>query len=160
MNNMRKIERKRSADWALNVMRCAPYMTLSTVRPDGSPYALPLSIVVADEKTLYFHCASKGEKIDCLVHCPKVWINAVCKCAPVFEEEKENFTVHYQSAMAEGEAQIVEDDEEKILALRLICERFLPKFMSYFDTAIARSLRRTTVVRISITSAPIGKEKV
>ena len=58
-----------------------------------------------------------------------------------------------------SEFQTFIDDEEKIMALRLLCERFLPKYMDHFDDAIARSLSRTTIVRIILTEPPVGKCK-
>lgn len=40
-----------------------------------------------------------------------------------------SFTLEFKSAMAQGIAEIVTDETEKITALRAICERFLPKHM-------------------------------
>ena len=51
------------------------------------------------------------------------------------------------------------DKDEKIEALRAICLRFLPKHMDAFDDAIARSLERTAVVKITLTAPPTGKRK-
>lgn len=59
---MRKINRCKDADWAFEVFDKAPYVTVSMVRPDGTPYGLPLSLVRKDDTTFYFHCASEGEK--------------------------------------------------------------------------------------------------
>lgn len=86
-------------------------------------------------------------------------LSAVSRCTPRYEEEKNNFTEHYNSAIAIGKAELVRDDSEKIEALRLICERFLPRYMDHFDEAISRSLDRTTVVRITLTEPPVGKSK-
>ena len=61
--------------------------------------------------------------------------------------------------MAVGKAEIVTDRDEKIEALRAICLRFLPKHMDAFDNAIARSLERTAVVKITLTEPPTGKRK-
>lgn len=159
MRPMRKANRQKDAEWALEVFDKAPYMTLSMTRPDGTPYGLPINVVRKDETTFYFHCASEGEKIDCLRKNPVVSLSAVSKCTPKYEEEKNNFTEYYHSAIAIGEAEIVTDEEEKIEALRLICERFLPKYMEHFQDAIVRSIDRTTVVRISLTEPPVGKCK-
>ncbi len=156
---MRKISRMRDASWALEVFDRAPYVTLSMVRPDGTPYGLPLSIVRAGETVFYFHCAGTGEKLDCLSVNPVVSLSAVSKCTPVFEEERCNFTEHYHSAVAIGTAAIVTDRAEKTEALRLICRRFLPRFMEHFDEAIERSLDLTTVVRVTLTEPPVGKCK-
>ena len=146
-------------DWALEVFDKAPYVTVSMIRPDGIPYGLPLSVVRKDNRTFYFHCAAEGEKIDCIRNNPVVSLSAVSRCTPRYEEEKQNFTEYYHSAIALGHAETVTDDNEKIEALRLICERFLPKFMDHFEAAIARSLRRTTVIRIILTEPAVGKMK-
>ena len=146
-------------DWALEVFDKAPYVTVSMIRPDGIPYGLPLSVVRKDNRTFYFHCAAEGEKIDCIRNNPVVSLSAVSRCTPRYEEEKQNFTEYYRSAIALGHAETVTDDNEKIEALRLICERFLPKFMDHFEAAIARSLSRTTVIRIILTEPAVGKMK-
>ncbi|MDD6228211.1 MAG: pyridoxamine 5'-phosphate oxidase family protein [Bacteroidales bacterium] len=159
MKAMRKARRQKDAEWAFDVFDKAPYVTVSMTRPDGSPYGVPLNLVRKDNDTFYFHCAEEGEKLDCLRHNPVVSLSAVSKCTPKYEEEKNNFTEYFHSAIALGKAEIVEDDSEKIEALRLLCTRFLPKFMDHFDEAIQRSLDITTVVRITLTEPPVGKCK-
>lgn len=159
MRIMRKAARQQNAGWAFNVFDKAPFVTVSMTRPDGTPYGLPLSLVRRDERTFYFHCAAEGEKLDCLTHNPVVSLSAVSRCSPVFEEEKCNFTEYYNSAVAVGTASIVESAEEKTEALRLLCRRFLPDHMDRFGEAVARSLDRTTVVRITLTEPPVGKCK-
>lgn len=159
MRQMRKTMRRQSPEWALEVFDHAPYVTVSMTRPDGTPYGLPLSLVRKDEETFYFHCAAEGEKLDCLRNNPVVSLSAVSKCTPKFEEEKNNFTEYYHSAISLGKAEIVEDTAEKIEALRLLCRRFLPGYMDHFDDAIQRSLGITTVVRITLTEPPVGKSK-
>lgn len=159
MPPMRKATRRKDAEWALRVFDRAPYVTVSMTRPDGTPYALPLSLVRRDAETFYFHCAAEGEKLDCLRHSPVVSLSAVSRCTPKFERDKLNFTEYYDSAVALGRAEEVTDDAEKREALRLLCQRFLPKEMAHFDAAIARSLHRTTVIRITLTEPPRGKSK-
>ncbi len=156
---MRKAKRQKDAAWALDVFDKAPYVTVSMTRPDGTPYGLPLSLVRSDEKTFYFHCANEGEKIDCIRLNPIVSLSAVSKCTPKYEEEKNNFTEYFHSAIALGKTELVEDRNEKALALRLLCERFLPKYMDHFDEALTRSLDRTTIVKITLTEHPVGKCK-
>ena len=160
MRRMRKTDRQLPIAETLEIFDKAPYVTLSLIGCDGTtPYGVPLSIVRKDDKTFYFHCADEGEKIDCINSNSTVWLSAVSKCSPAFEQEKMNFTEHYRSAMAMGTAEIVIDRAEKIEALRLICERFLPRYMNFFENAVERSLERTTVVKITLTDSPIGKCK-
>jgi len=137
----------------------APYMTLSMTRPDSTPYGLPLNVVRKNETTFYFHCAAEGEKIECLKHNPIVSLSAVSRCTPKYEEDKNNFTEHYNSAIAIGRVEFVTDKDEKTEALRLLCERFLPQYMEHFDDAIARSLDKTTIVKITLIEPPVGKSK-
>ncbi len=159
MRAMRKSSREKNAEWALEVFDRAPYVTVSMTRADGTPYGLPLSLVRKGKETFYFHCAPEGEKIDCLKANPTVSLSAVSRCTPKFEEDKNNFTEYYNSAIAVGTAEFVTDEPEKTEALRLLCERFLPKYMSHFDEAIERSLERTAIVRITLTEPPVGKSK-
>lgn len=156
---MRKASRQKDARWALDVLDKAPYITVSMTRPDGTPYGLPLNVVRKDDHTFYFHCAPDGEKIDCLKHNPTVSLSAVSRCSPQYEADKNNFTEYYNSAIAIGTAEFVTDDVEKAEALHLLCTRFLPKYMEHFDEAVARSLNRTMVVRITLAQPPVGKSK-
>lgn len=156
---MRKSSRQKSAGWALEVFDKAPFVTMSTVRPDGTPYGVPLNMVRKDESTFYFHCAHEGEKIDCIRHNPVVSLSAVSRCSPIYEAERNNFTEYYNSAIAIGIAEIVTDDAEKTEALKLLCGRFLPGHMEHFEEAVSRSLHITNVVRITLTEPPVGKSK-
>ena len=108
---------------------------------------------------VFDHCADEGDKLDCIRANPVVSLSAVSRCTPKFEAEKKNFTMYYDSAIALGEAEIVTDNSEKIMALRLLCQRFLPKHMENFDEAIKRSLERTVVVKITLTEPSVGKSK-
>ena len=156
---MRKASRAMDAAFALEVLDKAPYITVSFVRPDGTPYGVPLSLARTDDKTFYFHCALEGDKLDCIAVNPKVALSAVTRCTPTVGPKDGSFTLQYKSAMAIGKAEIVADRDEKIDALRAICQRFLPKHMDAFNNAIARSLERTAVVKITLTEPPTGKRK-
>jgi nitroimidazol reductase NimA-like FMN-containing flavoprotein (pyridoxamine 5'-phosphate oxidase superfamily) len=156
---MRKASRDMDAAFALEVLEKAPYITVSFTRPDGTPYGVPLSLARIDEKTFYFHCAMEGEKLDCIATNPMVALSAVTRCTPTVGPKDGSFTLQYKSAMAIGKAEMVTDKDEKIEALRAICLRFLPKHMDAFDDAIARSLKQTTVVKITLTAPPTGKRK-
>ncbi|AHF13110.1 MULTISPECIES: pyridoxamine 5'-phosphate oxidase family protein [Barnesiella] len=159
MKQMRKAARQKDEEWALNVFDRAPFVTMSMIRLDGTPYGLPLSLIRSNRRTFYFHCADEGDKLDCIRANPVVSLSAVSRCTPKFEAEKKNFTMYYDSAIALGEAEIVTDNSEKIMALRLLCQRFLPKHMENFDEAIKRSLERTVVVKITLTEPSVGKSK-
>ena len=83
----------------------------------------------------------------------------VTRCTPTVGPKDGSFTLQYKSAMAVGIAEDVTDKAEKIEALRIICQRFLPQHMDAFAAAIERSLERTAVVKITLTEPPTGKRK-
>ena len=147
------------ATFALEVLDKAPYVTVSFTRPDGSPYGVPLSLARTDDRIFYFHCALEGDKLDCIAANPTVALSAVTRCTPTVGPKDGSFTLQYKSAMAVGTAELVQGREEKIEALRAICQRFLPQHMDAFGDAIERSLERTAVVKITLTDPPTGKRK-
>lgn len=156
---MRKVSREMNSDWALDVLRRAPYITVSFTRANGTAYGVPLSLANIDDNTWYFHCALEGDKLDAIAAHPEVCLSAVTKCAPTVGPKDGSFTLQFRSAIAFGKAELVTDASEKIVALRAICQRFLPQHMEAFDDAINRSLHRTAVVRITLIAPPTGKRK-
>ena len=156
---MRKASREMSSEWALEIMRKAPYITVSFTRADGTAYGVPLSLASVNDEVWYFHCAPEGDKLDAIAVHSEVCLSAVTKCQPTVGPKDGTFTLQYRSAIAFGKAELVTDTEEKISALRAISQRFLPKHMDAFDDAVNRSLHRTAVVRITLSAPPTGKRK-
>ena len=111
---MRRATRQMDAAFALEVLHKAPYVTMSMTRPDGSPYAVPLSLAQADEQTFYFHCAKEGEKLDCIAHHPIVCLSAVSRCKPTVGPKDNSFTLEFRSAIAMGCAELVNDEAKKL----------------------------------------------
>lgn len=156
---MRKESREMDSTWALEVMRKAPYITVSFTLRDGTAYGVPLSLAATDDMTWYFHCAPEGDKLEAIANHPQVCLSAVTKCTPTVGPKDHSFTLQYRSAIAFGQAEIVSSREEQIQALRAICKRFLPEHMDAFESSIDRSLHRVVVVRIKLNELPTGKRK-
>lgn len=172
---MRRKDRQMDEEFAYSIIDKAKFGTLATVNEDGSPYCIPVSIVRSDNK-IYIHSAMKGQKIDNIKRNQKVclsFVGDVKDITPDDEEETKNllenpellkkiasskFTTGYESAVVYGEANIVSDREEKILALGLLSEKYNPYHMAYFDAAIEGALKITNVIRIDIDNIT-GKAK-
>ena len=150
---MRRKERREDENFAFEVLDKADFAVLSMIDEDGLPYCLPISVVRIGEK-LYFHSAENGRKAEAMSKEPNVCITAAVDV--VSAEDK--FTTYFKSAVVRGKAVRVTDDEEKITALKAICERFTPSNMPDFPNAIKMSLPRTAVWRIDIENAT-GKQK-
>lgn len=164
---MRRKDREMNRAFALKVIDKSVYGVLSMSKDGGEPYAVPLSIV-RDGEILYFHSAKKGEKIKTILDNPQVCVTFVGETmvsdnlSPEELEElgtngpkaasiiNEIFTIEYESAIVKGKASLVSDNNEKIQALKLICEKYTPDKMDYFLLAIRASLKITNVYKITL----------
>lgn len=150
---MRRKDREMSQDFALEVTGKCEWAVLSMVDAVGKPYCVPLTIV-CDGMTVYFHSAHEGQKVDCLRR-----NSSVCLvCVGDTFRTPDQFTTEYESAILRGAAAEVINDDEKIHALRLLCQRHTPTNMEAFNSAIAQSLSRTAVWKIQMVGIT-GKRK-
>ena len=172
---MRRKDRQMPVEFAHQVIDKAQYGVVSMMDEDNQPYGVPLSIVRRGN-VLYFHSAKQGRKVEVLARNANVSIVFVGdKRVPEnyshdeLEEMNSNakkavklissvFTTEYESAMVMGVAKLVDDEEEKIAAMRLICEKYTPSKMDYFDRAITAGLSRTNVYRVEMVEV-WGKRK-
>ena len=143
---MRRKDRERDSAFALEVLSGCEYASLATVNPDGTPYCVPIS-PVRSGGSLYFHCATEGKKLLNIASNSSVCVCGVRRTRLV----PERFTTEYESAVAEGRCEIVRDEEEKAMALRLICEKYAASNPDA-ESEISRSLHRVAVCRIAIGS--------
>ena len=142
---MRRKDREMPRDFALAITDKCTYSVMATVNPDGSPYCVPLSMARKDD-WLYFHCAKDGQKIDNLRYNNRVCIS----CVGDVKITSGDFSTEFESAIINGTAFEVTEREEKIQALRLICERYTPDHMPAFDEAVKQSLDNTGIWKIHI----------
>ena len=172
---MRRKDRKMDREFGIGVIDKSRYGVLSMVTEDGEPYGLPLSIV-RDGGNLYFHSAMDGKKVRTLAKNPNVSVVFVgevkipenCTEEELKEIAKDEsgaalliskvFTTEYESAVVKGRVKLVEDEQEKVRAMRLICEKHTPTKMDYFDMAIRAGLKRTNIYRIEVEDIK-GKRK-
>ena len=151
MRAMRRKDRQRDEAFCLQLIDSCTNGVMALTTGEDTPYCLPLSFVRKD-KSLYFHGAKDGRKTDLLRACPKVCITFIGKDDPTYQEHSNNFTTMFASAIVTGTAHEVTESEEKIEALRILCQRFLPSAMTgdNFERALAESLKVTAVWRIDM----------
>ena len=143
---MRRKDRAQDRAFSLALIdRCTHgVMALST--GEDTPYCLPLSFArVGDD--LFFHCAREGRKIDLLRQFPTVCVTFVGEDCPAFVSPA-TYTTYFQSVIVTGTAAEVTDPEEKIEALRALCQKVTPEHMAGFEAAIEKSLAVTAIWRI------------
>ena len=145
MRNMRRSDREKPRDFALEVTDKCAYSVMATVNADGSPYCIPLSLAREGE-WLYFHCALEGHKIDNLRSESRVCISCVGDVKVIPRE----FGIEYESAVINGTAQEITDREEKTRALSIISRRYTPEDMDIFEKELERNFDKTAVWKIHI----------
>ena len=141
-------DRRMSQEDARRVLRQGEYAVLSTAAADGRPYGVPVNYVYVEERqALYFHCARAGRKLDNLREYPRVSL-VVVGCAQVVPDR---FITHYDSALVEGTACELQQEDERRAALLLLCQRFSPG-VARRDEVIERYWEAVNLVRVDIQS--------
>lgn len=153
---MRRIRQQLPREVAEEILKSATAGVLSVNGDDGYPYAVPLSYVY-DAGNIYFHSALQGHKIDAIRRNPKV---SFCVIAEDDIKPKE-FTTYFRSVIAFGKARIIEDDAEKMSALRLLAARYSDSTVTpgMTEKEIAGGINRLLMVEVTIEHLT-GKEAI
>lgn len=149
---MNRKEWERDETFAWQVFDEAPYAVLALADGAGMPYCVAVS-PAREERTVYFHCARVGMKLELLAQNPQVAMTAVSRHRSI----QPKYTMSYASAVLRGRAAVVTDRAEKALALRRISERYAPEALEQFDGVMARYEKAVQVVRIDVEEIT-GKE--
>lgn len=162
---MRRKDRSLEQQAAWEIIDSASYAVFSCVNDEGEIFSLPLSLV-RDGKSIFIHGAKSGSKEKLFgdgraVEVVCVSYNKVPEVKPdVLADIKDDahklgsqvFTTEYKSAIAKTKAYQVTDDTKKIHALKILCEKYTPQYMSAFATAAYGSLNITNIYEFVIES--------
>ena len=128
---------------AREILKKGQYGVMNVIAPDGVPYGVPLNYYYdEDEDAIFFHCALRGHKLDCLSYNSRVSFTVVT----LSDIDAPNLTTLYESAIVTGLASFVSTDEEKKLRLEGLCRALTPAV----SADACSSFGRTAMVRISI----------
>jgi nitroimidazol reductase NimA-like FMN-containing flavoprotein (pyridoxamine 5'-phosphate oxidase superfamily) len=141
---MRKIIKDR--DTIEGIIRSAQVCRIGLC-DDGRPYVVPVCFGYADG-VLYFHSAPRGRKVEALKKNDSVCCEFDVDVEIVRDGDACDWSVRYRSVIGFGKASVVEEPEEKRLALDTIVAQYGGKPQAYSDD----TLRRTAVVKIEIES--------
>lgn len=151
---MRRFKQILPEEETIKVLERGSSGVLAVLGDEGYPYAVPMSYVYADGK-IFFHCAKVGHKIDAIKACSKV---SFC----VTDEDQvvpDEFTTYFRSAIAFGRARILEDDTEKMAAIKILAEKYSPDRPEGFEKEIKSSFGPMCMVEIDIDHLT-GKEAI
>ncbi len=110
-----------------------------------TPYVVPLSFGYRDN-TLYFHSGPKGKKLNLLRTDPNVCFE-IDRITQIMESDNPcSWDIKYQSIIGNGQAEFIENTQDKIKALKAIISQYTDRRLN-IPEAMARS---TVVFKIAI----------
>lgn len=130
-----------------NLLRDQSVGRLGTLNLDGFPYVVPVHFVYHKGK-IYIHGLTKGQKVDNIKLNPKVCfeIDHMSKLIPDIKPCGVNTA--YQSVIIMGNAQFIEEKEQKEIALNQIVSKYTPQ-LSGKDFP-ERMIALTSIIEITI----------
>ncbi len=167
MDQMRRKDRQMDEEFARYVIEKSDYGNLSVVDHNNNPYIVPLSLAI-DDDNLYFHSAKEGLKTRLLEDGKNVCISFITDVKvpdnytneelDIIVKDKDKtkvlissvFTTEFASTIVYGRVYLVENYDEKVKAMRLICEKYTKEKMDYFEQAIEFGMKRTNVYKVKI----------
>jgi len=157
MSNFRPMRRHRqqlSQEESISIIERATSGTLALLGDDDYPYAVPISFVYHDG-CLYFHSAVEGHKIDAIRRHDKA---SFC----VIDQDDvhgEQYTTFFRSVIAFGHISIIENEDEKIAAARMLGNRYNPNHDEALKKEMEKGLHRMVMLRMNIEHLT-GKEAI
>ena len=150
---MRRFRQQLPEGEVSEILQSATNGILSLCGPEGEPYGVPLSFVLDGERTIYFHCARNGRKLDCIAR------ESRCSFCVVAQDKivPEEFTTYFRSVIVTGTISVVTSAAETLHALRVMCDKYAPGVDSREE--IDKCLRAVTILRLDIESMT-GKEAI
>lgn len=154
MKEMRRMDRLLSEEETLEILNKGEYGILATVDGDGQPYGVPISYVLMNGSIYYHGTNAGGSKNDNILNNKKISFTVVGDTQVL----PDKFGTLFESVIVFGEADLVNDEDEKISAfkefLKKYCDGFLAEGEKYIETAGPKAM----MFKITITSMT-GKSK-
>lgn len=120
---------------------------ITTLNPDGSPYAVPVNYVYYNGK-IYIHSALKGKKTENIKHDPRVCFVAYIMDSIIPAKRADDFSASYQSVIIFGKAHLISNYEEKVEPLNALIAKYA-KGLS-FEPMTKECIDATAIIEIEI----------
>ena len=142
---MRRSEKEISDESAMEAIINASLVCRLALSDENQPYIVPLSFGY-QEKTLYFHSAREGKKIDIIKRNNRVCFEFDLNTQIIEAEKACKWGMKYQSVIGFGKAVFVENIEEKKKALTIIMNHYSAQKFQFPDKAT----EKIAVIKIEI----------
>lgn len=150
---MRRFKQLLTEQSTKEILNDASNGILSLVDSGGVPYGVPMSYAYDGERSIYFHSAVKGHKMECIACGSRCSFCVVAQDLVVPAE----FTSYFRSVIVKGTIKTVTDDEEIMKGLLLLCAKYSPGINP--DSEISKCLSHVAVLCLDIDSMT-GKEAI
>lgn len=150
---MRRFKQQVPETEAKEILKKATNGVLCLIDYSNRPYGVPMSFIFDGDRSIFFHCALKGRKIDCIKHNPNA-------CFTIIDQDEihpEEFTTYFRSVIVEGNVRIIEERNEMIEALRLLSTKYSPGINC--EPEIEKGIERVAILKLEIDSIT-GKEAI
>lgn len=150
---MRRFKQLLDEQATKEILNNATNGVLSLVDSDGEPYGVPISYIYDGDRSIYFHSAVNGHKIECIEADSRCSFCVVAQDLIVPDE----FTTYFRSVIVKGTIHAVVGRDEMMKGLMLLCE----KYSSGIDpnAEISKCINHVMVLRLDINSIT-GKEAI
>jgi len=142
---LRRSEKEISDESAMEAIINASLVCRLALSDENQPYIVPLSFGY-QEKTLYFHSAREGKKIDIIKRNNRVCFEFDLNTQIIEAEKACKWGMKYQSVIGFGKAVFVENIEEKKKALTIIMNHYSAQKFQFPDKAT----EKIAVIKIEI----------
>lgn len=142
---MRRIRQQLAQDECIEILCRAQAGTLALLGDGGYPYSLPISFVYSDGR-LYFHSALSGHKIDAIRGCGKASFSVIDKD----NVKPTEYTTYYRSVICFGRIRIIDNEEDKMKAARLLGGRYNPGDDEGLEKELSKAFKAMCMIELDI----------
>jgi len=144
---MRRSEKEITDESSIEAIINASLVCRLALSDGKQPYIVPLSFGYQD-RTLYFHSAIEGKKIDIIKINNRICFEFDINTEILEAEKACKWGIKYQSVIGFGKAVLVENIEEKQKALNIIISHYSDRNFQFPDKAI----KKTAIIKTKIES--------
>ncbi len=142
---MRRSEKEITDESAMEAIIHASLVCRLALSDGNQPYIVPLCFGYQN-RTLYFHSALEGKKIDILKKNNRICFEFDVNSEIIKAEKACKWGMKYQSVIGFGKAVLVENIAEKKKALNIIMNHYSDRDFQFTDKAI----KKIAVIKIEI----------
>lgn len=119
---------------------------------DGAPVVVPM-IFGREDETLYLHGARKARVIRLLEKTDRACVNVTLIDGIVYARSAFNSSMNYRSVTLFGNPKLIDDNDKKLHAMRVISEHTMPGRWDELRDPLEREVKMTGVIALGIDSA-------